>query len=397
MGSNRARKRGGRKKKERKASKRSLSAAGSSKVKVLKILELFLRLLIYPGYVGYVLLKTVLVVKPKEVLFSSTEKLSLGYYKSKSYYRKAKKFTLEDRAHGDGGALDDATSFDAEDFEIDGTYRKSKSKRKMKQKKKAKAKLIRNLLMKITDLLKKKLLLLWRLIHKLDSLNKRFVMKIRWTIKTLYELWLDTEKVVYKLYSFPFTIIERGKSFIKDAIEELDNDESYDYEIVPKSPSYPPNPMRFEDDNESLAEIVITKTVTDWPNKNDLFSERIGSRTQVSRGRPQTRQSRFSERAEGTIPSRKHFAPSTNEELIDNYFNTFDAIQPHEVHRNSVVRRRKRKVVTDDDIEYVPANPKPSLPALGEDILFKEDINSPSSSSSFERDRKKPHVLCNEK
>lgn len=319
----------------------------STKSKLFKILELLLRLVIYPIYVSYVLLKTVFIVKPKETIYSLKEKLSTGYSKSKKYYRKAKKFTVDDE------------NLESSSDEDEDRGKKFGKKKKMKKKK---MKFIKKLILKFIMLFKKLWSLVWKLLVKIKYLKKYLIMKIKWTIKKLYEMWLDTERIVYKIKGLPFAIIDKIKSFVKEAIEEPDQ---YDYEIVPKSQSNFPEPIQISDDGGSLDEIIITKTVTEWPDSKGhrpstaLSSRPISSNAIVSRGRPQSRQSKFSSRIEGTVPSRKFYAPPTNEELIDDYFNTFDAIQPHDDHRNSV-RRRKRRVVTDEDvntIEYVPERP----------------------------------------
>lgn len=366
------RRRGGRKRRERKAAK------SSSKSKLFKILDLFLRLLIYPGYVLYVFLKTVLIIKPKETVYSIKEKLSLSYYKSKKYYRKAKKFTLEDPDNG------------AEPTSDDDNDNGGASKSKLKKKKKVKMKLLKKIVMKFVMLIKKVWSLGWKLLVKVKSLKKYFVMKIKWTIKKLYEMWLDTERIVFKIKGLPFAIVEKIKSFVKDAIEEPD-DNGYDYEIVPKSSKFP-EPISYSEDRDadSVDELIITKTVTDWPDKSQLSRPSSSRALSQSRDRPQSHLSRLDmERIDGT---HKYFSPPTNEELIDNYFNTFDAIQPHEAHRNSVARRRKRRVVTDEDIDaidYVPSTPERPL-------TLRDVIAPRGSNDRFERDHTKPHVSFNE-
>lgn len=318
----------------------------SSKSKLFKLLEFVLRLVIYPFYVTYVLMKTLLIVKPKETVYSLKEKVSTGYSKSKKYYRKAKKFTLDDQG--------DETSDDDDEGD-----KKLGKKKKMKKKK---MKFIKKLILKSVLLSKKLFSLVWKLLIKIKYLKKYIVMKIKWSIKKVYELWLDTERIVFKIKGSPFAIIDKVKSFVKVAIEEPDQ---YDYEIIPKSQSNFPPPIQISEDDGSLDEIIITKTVTEWPDtKGHRPLTTLSSRPISSRGAPQ---SKFSTRIESTIPSRRLYAPPTNEELIDDYFNTYDAIQPHDGHRNSVARRRKRRVVTDEDvntIEYVPDQPtsRPIIP-----------------------------------
>jgi len=313
--------------------------------------------MIYPFYVTYVFWKTVLIVKPKQIVSATKKELVLSYYKSKKYYRKAKKFTLENKDDGDDDDDDVLENFE------DGA--KGNKLKKMKEPKMKR--LIKKLIIKLKLLFKKIYSSIWRLFHKVKSFEKHLTMTVKRTIKKLYELWLDTERIVFKIKGLPFQIIDKIKYFIKDAIDEPLDNQFYDHEL-PKSKQIYNTPIVLGSNDCTPDELIITKTVTSWPGDpvDTNANCRGTSRALVSRGRPQTRQleSRFSDRIDGTLPAgRKYYAPPTNEELIDDYFNTFDAIQPHdEVHMNSVSRRKRKKRIVTDEENYDTINYPPTVP-----------------------------------
>ncbi|CCH43737.1 hypothetical protein BN7_3291 [Wickerhamomyces ciferrii] len=308
-----------------------------------------LKILLFPIYVTYIFWRTLLIDKPREAAYAVKETFTTLYEKSKNGYRKAKKIKHRGRLQDQVLLLDDLSESDEEDEVIRNRCKKNGIIKR-------KTAFVRRTVFTVGHFTKEGFRWIWRLFIKTLHVKRTTQKNLKWSIRTSYGLWSETGKLVEKIKNFPGDLVITVKNFVREAIEGDNEDQS---------PEQDEDPNNFTlEDQSDLPEPISLRTSQEltspqhWPDSHGFPTKAPYSRRPISRGRPQTRQS-FSQRIEGTIPARKFFAPPTNEELIDDYFNTYDAIQPQDPYRRLVYSRtRRHQLISETDAESMDVNPR---------------------------------------
>ncbi|KAH3679999.1 hypothetical protein WICPIJ_008475 [Wickerhamomyces pijperi] len=184
------------------------SKGRSTAVKIRTIINLILRMIVFPFYLVYLIFKQIFVTKPYETIFAIKDKLRAIYIKSKLSYRKAKKFALEDEQERE--LVRDRKML----------YMLGGKLTKIKMKIAAKFRFFAKIIGKVIILIKKAFCTFFSLIKKLNWFKKKTIGVLKVLISKLYSAWEDTEIIVYKIKGLPFAIIDKMKKFVDQAIEE---------------------------------------------------------------------------------------------------------------------------------------------------------------------------------
>jgi hypothetical protein len=177
-----------------------------------------------------------------------------------------------------------------------------------------------------------------KLYHSKDFLT----LKLRWLIRKMYELWRDTELILFKIRDLPFSLLHTVKSFLEDSITERDLDDVYSTNAGFDTPEpVTPVPQRQSSTKFSPAEPYGEEcsAIFDIDTRPCFRCSRLRSmipRSSVSFDEDGSfRHLKFEDSMKmDTLLIPK--GPSlSREDLIDDFFNTYDALEDRSRSRKS--------------------------------------------------------------
>lgn len=278
--------------KYRKKQQRRAPVSSSSFQNIAKFL---LRLAIFPIYLLHILLEWLFVEQPWDAIDKVKQKLERNYLESKEYYEKSK---------GVSESVDDDDSKSMKSFKRSNSLKRSKSPKKPKKR------LIKASISKLVHFTTKLFLICKYFINKLYNSKAYLMTKLKWSIKKFYELWKDTELIFYKIKRLTSAIMLKIKSFLSDAVSGLDGEielpqdasPSLDRTPTPYDTPSPPGTIQSRQNCKFRPPVEMMFGTND--EVNIRFEDSMRMKTGLA-DRP---------------------LPLSKDELIDSFFNNYDAL-----------------------------------------------------------------------